>query len=176
MLDAGFGEGVLLNKLKDVYSIRGIEILKYAASAAKELLQNVPTENVDLEKANLSNLQYNIIVAYNVLGYLSDPAKTHKNLQKSLEEGGIFIGSVPNNQRVLGSIFTRITNIVDKTHISTFKISQWREVFLEAGYKIVSEYGDVPLTMNSCTYIKHPIWQNIAPNYIFVLEKVIDYN
>lgn len=171
LLEVGCGKGFLLKELETTHNVKGLEISKYAADKANLLLDRVVVNNVDIEKINIEKSKYKIIIAYNILEHLANPENSLKSLFDGLQKEGILIGSVPNNQHLIGHLFTKYTNFIDKTHISTLQISKWRSLFKNVGFNIISEYGEVPLTVNNCVYIKSPVWQYLAFNYIFVLTK-----
>jgi len=124
LLEIGCGDGTLLKKIHSDYNIKGVDISEFAIAKASKILDDKKLKVLDIEKENIDG-DFDIIIAFDVMEHLKDPAKVIKKIKDALRKDGIFIFSVPNNYGIFGKIMTTIFNFIDKTHVSTFKREKW---------------------------------------------------
>ncbi|MBS1266281.1 MAG: Ubiquinone biosynthesis O-methyltransferase [Candidatus Woesearchaeota archaeon] len=170
LLEVGCGEGNFLKEAEKYFDIEGVEFSKYATNKAKRILgDNVSRGNI--ENISLQPAYYDVIMVFNLLEHLGEPMKTIKKLFDALKEGGILIGSVPNNFGIIGGLATALSNIIDKTHCSTYSPSIWHEYFTESGFNEVQFFGEITIGRNRSFYVKNIFWKFISFNLIFVCKK-----
>ena len=170
MLEVGCSKGYLLEEASNHFDVEGIDISEYAISAASSAIRS-KVAVADLEEVDLAQETYDVVVAFNILEHLRHPEAAVAKVRRSLKQGGFLIGSVPNNTRPLTRLFTWVTNLIDRTHRSTFSAEGWRHVFLKAGYRRIEFFGEIPAGMNHCWYLKGSIWRHCALNLMFVCWK-----
>lgn len=171
LLEIGTAEGYLLKLLSENFNVMGIEYSEYAYEIAKKLVGD-KVKHGDVVKYELESEKYDVIVAFNILEHIKDPEELLSKLNKSMKKSGIIIGSMPNNQYLLGSFLTFLGNILDKTHISTLKINEWRELFKKAGFQKVAEFGEAVIDRDKSWYLRNTFWPFYAQNYVFVYKKL----
>jgi 2-polyprenyl-3-methyl-5-hydroxy-6-metoxy-1,4-benzoquinol methylase len=171
LLEIGSAEGYLLKLLSKDFSVHGIEISKYAVEKSKKILnpENITLGNI--ENVPLKDSNYDIVVAFNILEHIQDPEDTLLKIFRALKRGGLLIGSVPNNQKLLGEFFTDVSNFLDKTHISTLQIVEWRKLFKDSGFLCVDEMGETVLGRGKSVYNKNNVWPFYSQNYVFIYKK-----
>ena len=81
------------------------------------------------------------------------------------------IGSAPNNSGLVGRLNTALTNLMDRTHCSTYSPERWRGLFEEVGFDQILFLGEVTLTSNRSLYVRGDHWSGISVNLMFVCEK-----
>lgn len=166
----GCSQGYLLEEASSHFHVEGMDISEYAISSVNSALR--PQVCVaDLEQVDLAPDRYDVVVAFNVFEHLTRPNDVLAKVHRSLSEGGFLIGSVPNNTRAFNRAFTWVTNLVDKTHCSTFASDRWHRLFDETGYGRIEFFGEIPAGMNHCVYLKEPLWRHLALNLMFVCWK-----
>ncbi len=170
LLEIGCGKGSFLLKASKYFDVEGIEISEYVAEKDKETI-HLHINAGDIEKIKLKPKEYDVIVVFNIFEHLKSPEKTIKKLHNSLKKDGILIGSIPNNSGVIGRTITKIYNMFDKTHCSTFRIKKWTKVFENTGFERVGSYGEIPLGRNNCLYLKSKLGQLVSWNYVFIYRK-----
>lgn len=170
LLEIGSAEGHFLHVAQQYFQVEGIEYSEYAAQKATALL-HIPITCGDIQTIFLKQHAYDVIIVFNILEHLRNPAAVVQKLYTSLKKGGILVGSVPHNFGIIGNIWTRTTNIIDKTHISTLPMTTWKKLFLETGFEKISCFGEIPLGRNNSIYLTNPLWEHISFNLMFVCEK-----
>jgi len=133
LLDIGCGTGDILSELSKYFSIEGIDISSSAIKIASKKIDKKKLKKIDIESYFL-NKKYDIIIAFDVFEHLNNPKKIIKKIYTHLTQNGILIFIVPNNYGILGLIFTKIFNFMDKTHISTYKRKFWIEFVRNSGF------------------------------------------
>ena len=136
LLEIGCAEGHFLREARTFFEVDGIEFSEYAVNKARKYLGENVLEG-DIENIQLERHFYDAIVVFNILEHLKDPMKTIEKLYDSLQDEGILIGSVPNNFGIIGGLATQISNIIDKTHLSTYPTEIWWNHFKKAGFSQV---------------------------------------
>ncbi len=125
----------------------------------------------EIEREEFGHERFDVAAVFNILEHLFKPAETVRKLHTALKGSGILIGSVPNNQPPVGSFVTLLTNIGDRTHVSTYSPERWRRIFTEAGFRKISFFGEVLVTKYLPLYVRDPLWRFYAFNLMFVCTK-----
>jgi len=112
-----------------------------------------------------------VIAVFNLLEYTTNPYGVIIKLQSSLRKKGMLIGSVPNNFGIIGKTFTYISNLIDKTHRSTYSPNVWNKYFHEAGFEKIIFFGEIPVGRNRNFYIKNKFWRYLSFNLVFICKK-----
>ena len=103
LLEIGCGKGIFLDKVRHlVDNLEGIDINTEALAVCKKKGLNVflPSEN--------NSKSYDMIVLFEVLEHLEQPAEIISNLVKMLNNGGILIFAVPNPDGYLKDILAPV--------------------------------------------------------------------
>lgn len=170
LLEIGCGTGGFLRLAEANFAVEGMDISSYAINAIRPHFgERVSVYNV--EQRPLPRNRYDVIVVFNILEHLRQPHKVIDKLAAALNPGGVVIGSVPNNQKILGRLITYAGNQVDRTHVSTLPPDAWQRMFRHSGFQSVDFFGEVNLGRNHCRYIRHPLWPHLAFNLMFVCKK-----
>ena len=167
LLEIGCGKGKFLELAAKHFSVEGIDISKYAVNSINATL-NVNIK--DIEKTGLIPNYYDVIVIFSTLEHLKKPILTIKKIYSGLKEGGILIGSVPNNFALM-RLPNHIIDILDQTHCSIYKPNQWHNLFEKTGFKKATFFGEVILTKNTINYVKNNFWRYISLNLMFLCKK-----
>jgi len=167
LLEIGSGGGAFLKLAASRFEVWSIDISPYAVSKLPASLRERITIG-DIENLPLPVQAFDVITAFNVLEHLRHPQGVLKKVYRALRPGGIFVGSVPCNASLIGTVHTAITNFFDRTHISCYKVETWRTAFREAGMRDVRLFGELMLDGRFCKYIRHPLWSHFSFNMMFV--------
>lgn len=124
LLELGCGKGDLLAALADDFTVHGVDVSEYCVTETNQRFGRLVAEAVDLE-CTFPAGRYDVIVAFDVLEHLHDPMATMAAAFRSLNDGGVFLFTVPNNYGLVGSLATRYFNFIDRTHVSTWKRTAW---------------------------------------------------
>ena len=172
LLELGFGGGGFLSLAGRYFHVLGID---HSSNARRKitphLRSSMSVRKGEIESEELGREHYDVAAAFNILEHLRQPADTVRKLHAALRESGILIGSVPNNQPGLGWISTMLSNIGDRTHISTFPAEAWRRIFEEAGFQQVRLFGELLFTKYIGVYVRGPVWRKWTYNLMFVCSK-----
>ena len=149
ILDIGCSIGVLGQqiKLKNAAEVVGIEVDAKMAEIAEQKLDNVIIGNIhkiNLEDFFLPNY-FDCIIFADILEHLRDPWNILKECEKFLAHDGIIIASIPNVRHlhtIVNLVFKgywpyRERGIHDKTHLRFFALKNTKELFQNAGLRIV---------------------------------------
>lgn len=140
VLDIGCRNGVLTKHFADENIIWGVDIDPVALEEAKQLLGTKNPDNrfftMDLldDWHELNSEKFDVIVCGEVLEHLYFPEEVVKKVVKHLNDGGIFLGSVPNafslKNRVRLALGTKKgTPLSDPTHINHFSFNELVNLF-----------------------------------------------
>lgn len=166
LLEVGCGKGGFLRLAARNFDVRGIDISAYAIASIKPIFgDKVRRENV--ENGSFPSAHYDVIAAFNVLEHLGNPGLVIDKVYDSLTDGGVFIGSVPNNSAVIGRIFTGLTNLLDRTHCYTYPPRYWRALFERSGFREIDFFGEITLGRNLSMLIKNSLWKYVSFNLMF---------
>lgn len=172
LLELGFGGGGFLALAGEHFDVTGIDHAARRVSRLQALVSDrVSVRQGEIERESFGQEHFDVVAVFNILEHLVKPAETIRKLYTALKETGILIGSVPNNQPPIGSFVTLLTNIGDRTHISTYGPERWRRIFQEAGFRKISFFGEVLLTKYLPHYVRDPLWRFYAFNLMFVCTK-----
>lgn len=140
VLDIGCRNGVLTKHFADGNIVWGVDIDPVALEEAKNLLQSKNQENkffvMDLlaDWHELNGEKFDVIVCGEVLEHLYFPEKVVDKVYKHLNDGGIFLGSVPNAFSVKNRVRLAMgkkkgTPLSDPTHINHFSFAELVNLF-----------------------------------------------
>ena len=170
LLEIGCGQGRFLELASQHFEAWGVDASAYAVSRVPESLQ--PKVRVgDVEAMDLGRSCYDAVAAFNVLEHLHRPQSVLARVRRALRPGGLLIGSVPNRAKVVGRIFSEVSTVVDRTHVSVLTTKRWHQLFRDAGYKRIECFGEIPFGPNVCVYLRSPVWRHLALNLMFVCWK-----
>ncbi len=140
ILDVGCGSAITY-KGKN-FNVTGIEIVPEIAKFAKENISSVIVGNV--EKLPLKNCSFDCIIFGDILEHLKDPWSLLIEIKRFLNENGFVIASIPNLQyykivrKILKDKFHyEEYGILDIDHLRFFTLSTIKEMFKNAGFKII---------------------------------------
>ncbi|HEY5984580.1 MAG TPA: class I SAM-dependent methyltransferase [Anaerolineales bacterium] len=170
LLEIGTGGGDFLERVAPRFDVRAIDISPYAGSRLPQALRERITVG-NIEELALPASAYDVITVFNVLEHLRQPTEAIRKLVGALAPDGILVGSMPCNAGWLGSTYTKVTEFFDRTHISCYKVSAWREAFDAAGLPDTRFFGEVLLDGLFCLYIFTPRWPHLSLNLMFLARK-----
>ena len=170
LLDIGSGGGGFLELAASRFDVRAVDISAYAASRLPSTLQDRVTVG-DVESIPLPGQSYDVVTAFNVLEHLRRPSVVIRKVSTALAPDGIFVGSVPCNAGLIGSLHTAITNYFDRTHRSCYKIAAWHKAFRKADLPDTHFFGETMIDGSICTYIFTPLWPHLSLNMMFLSRK-----
>ena len=172
-LDIGIGRGDLIRLAAATFDVRGMDVSPHAASGLPAEIRKRVTVG-DIETTQIPEPTYDVVTAFNILEHLRCPLAVIRKVRGALKPGGVFIGSMPSNTHIIGTLHTAITNYFDKTHRSCYKVPTWRKAFSKAGFGDARFFGEVMLDGVICKYIDSPLWPHIALNLMFVARNAPD--
>lgn len=170
LLDIGSGRGEFLELAATKFDVWSIDASPHAVSWLTPTLRNRVTIG-DIENIPLPDPPYDVMTAFNVLEHLRRPVAAIHKICRGLAPDGIFVGSVPCNAGLLGSLHTAATNYFDRTHRSCYRVPVWRRAFQKAGLPGTRFFGEFMLDGSVCLYIFTPLWPHLSLNMMFVSRK-----
>lgn len=140
VLDIGCRNGVLTKHFADGNIVWGVDIDPVALNEASELLSSKNPSNkffvMDLlgDWQELNGEKFDVIVCGEVLEHLYFPEEVVKKVVNHLNQGGMFLGSVPNafslkNRMRLAMGKKKGTPLSDPTHINHFSFNELVTMF-----------------------------------------------
>lgn len=145
VLDVGCGAGSLGKELKKSGAeVFGIEISPDACEAAGKKIDKVFLCDAEEFSPPFSDKYFDCIIFADILEHLRDPQATLEKYRRYLNDDGRVISSIPNVRyykliiRLLrGSWDYSDSGLLDKSHLRFFTLINIKEMFEEAGYKII---------------------------------------
>ncbi|MCK4692786.1 MAG: class I SAM-dependent methyltransferase, partial [Anaerolineales bacterium] len=170
LLDVGCGDCEFMLQASEYFESTGIDNISSAISSSL-LKSGYPIIIDDITKVDFSPESFDIVTAFNVLEHFHNPERVVSKIYQILNKGGIFFGSVPNNSLFLGKIHTALSNLGDRTHVSTLKTPHWMSLFRKAGFKEFNYFGEILIGRHSI-YLKSPRWYRfVSFNLMFICWK-----
>jgi 2-polyprenyl-3-methyl-5-hydroxy-6-metoxy-1,4-benzoquinol methylase len=163
LLEIGCGDGVLSSELSRYFRVYSTDASSAALKAAGRNLNPENLAVLDIERDDI-NARYDVIVALNVLEHLKNPAAALAKIRHSLKDGGFFVFSAPNNYGIYGWLATRLMNLIDRTHVSTLKRTQWLAMFDEEGFEVKEMINGTFLG-----FVSHDLGKHFSSTMILVL-------
>ncbi|MCB9802532.1 class I SAM-dependent methyltransferase [Candidatus Nomurabacteria bacterium] len=135
VLDIGCRDGALTKYFSEKNDVTGVDIDNLSlAKAAKNL--GIKTSFVDLngDWRELKEEKFDFVVAGEILEHLYHPEKIIQQVIKYLDQGGLFLGSVPNAFSLKNRLrylkgSKRFTPLSDPTHINHFSYNELKKIF-----------------------------------------------
>ncbi len=173
LLEIGCGKAGFLRQAEQFFEVEGVDISPHAiAGLSGHFGERVRVANIEDQPLPLS--RYDAVAAFNLLEHLRRPAEAIEKIYAALAQGGVALGSMPNNFGLIGGINTRLTNFFDRTHVSTYAPGRWRALFQQAGFAKIHLFGEVTFGRNLCAYLRGRLWPFFSFNLMFVCEKQED--
>lgn len=139
--NGAMGEAALSRGLAARYY--GVELFEDAASEASEKLTGVVCGDIESIDLPWLGVQFDYIIASEVLEHLVDPWKVVGRLSSMLRPGGRFLASSPNishysiaKNLAFGQFELRDSGPMDRTHLRWFTPATFARMFEEAGLEI----------------------------------------
>jgi 2-polyprenyl-3-methyl-5-hydroxy-6-metoxy-1,4-benzoquinol methylase len=170
LLDIGSGAGDFLRLARSKFDVSAIDTSSYAATSLSPTMRRRLTVG-DVENIPLPQPPYDVVTAFNVLEHLHKPVALIRKVSRALTPGGVFVGSVPCNAGLIGTVHTELTKFFDRTHRACYKVSAWHRAFAKAGHLETEFFGEVMLDGGICIYLHTPLWPYLSLNMIFVARK-----
>ncbi|MBU0980903.1 MAG: class I SAM-dependent methyltransferase, partial [Nanoarchaeota archaeon] len=145
ILDVGCASGYLAKELGKSHMVYGIETDKADAEKAKKHCNHVIVGDVESLKFPY-NQSFDVMVFGDVLEHLKDPVKTLQSFKPYLKDKGRIICSTSNIgnwyarlNMLLGRFPQQDRGLFDRTHLHFWTRKTFRDVFQQAGFRIIDE-------------------------------------
>lgn len=170
LLEIGCGKGGFLRLAEAHFDVEGVDISDYAIESSRAHFgSRVRVANI--VEDDLPAASYDVIAVFNILEHLRMPGPVIEKLAAALKPGGLLVGSVPNNNSLVGGVVTQIGNFFDRTHVATYTPEKWRALFQAGGFQQIRFLGEVTVGRNRCIYLKGPLWPHLSFNLMFLCKK-----
>lgn len=199
VLDLGCGNGhflFLINKLKEVQgkniAFHGVDISKFEIELAKRTaekleVKNMKFETINIEKDNVEEATYDIVINTDVIEHLVEPEKCVEKIYRLLKPNGLAIITTPNSDNtfidmlrfLLGKGKRQINTPVDKNaptppdgygHISVKSKKEWCKIFRKQGFAL-DYIRRGSLVFGGPRYNDHPIIFSL----LMFVDQICDY-
>lgn len=146
VLDVGCGEGILGKRFKDLgITVTGIEKDQRSSKEAEKYLDRVICCDIERNEPGLEEKSFDCMIFGDILEHVYDPQKFLREYKRYLKDNGIVIASIPNIRyykviiRLLFGSWDYVdSGILDASHVRFFTLINIKEMFSEAGFKIIS--------------------------------------
>lgn len=141
-LDIGCGTGYLLKHLSRQGLADGLEVSEFSAATARK---NSPGSTVVTDPGQLPTNAYQRFTAIHVVEHLDDQTLRHLlvDVRRSAAPGARFLIVTPDDAGRAHALHgTGWNALTDPTHVNLKSHSQWREFFINEGFKIEREGSD----------------------------------
>lgn len=147
ILELGVGDASLTRRLKaNGALIDGVESDQIYIDLARPYCENIFSGDLNrIETLNLG-LEYDIIVAADILEHLVDPEYVLSKLKTYLKKDGLLVVSLPNVANIyvrMSLLFGRFNyhskGLLDKTHLHFYTIKTASDMLAKTGWKITGK-------------------------------------
>jgi len=147
ILDVGCGWGRLGAELKASEpgrEVTGVELVPQVAEVARQLLDRVLVGDIEEVVDQLPRRYFDCVILADILEHLRDPWTTLARLSAALQPGATFVASIPNVAHwsvirglIEGEWRYQDEGLLDRTHLRFFTKSSIRDMFEQAGWRVV---------------------------------------
>ena len=151
VLEVGCGAGAFGMMLKSSRAVEvvGIEAVADVAEAARVHLDRVIVGDVELRDPDVPTGYFDALVFNDVLEHLRDPWAVLSRMRRLLRPGGYIVASIPNMRyfEVVKGLIVRgewryvEEGVLDRTHLRFFTKKSMSNMFLDAGFKVLTLEG-----------------------------------
>lgn len=147
VLDLGVGDASIVKWLhKRGCTIDAVEMDKHSADLARPYCRNVIVDDLDnIESIELA-IDYDYVIAADVLEHLRQPDQVLSHLKRALKRKGILVVSLPNVANIyvrlnllIGRFPYHTKGILDRTHLHFYTRSTARKMIERSGWDIVDQ-------------------------------------
>ncbi|MCX7920839.1 MAG: class I SAM-dependent methyltransferase [Clostridia bacterium] len=136
LLEIGCGQGIFLEKIKDQYSVYGIDVNTTSIEVAqKKGLKAYACKLEDVAKNGLPQ-QFDIITFFNLLEHIDTPLEFLASINKLVKPDGLIIISIPNMERVSRKVWKEIWDIPPH-HLVRYSREGIKKLLEAAGFETV---------------------------------------
>lgn len=137
VLEVGSSTGLFLSLLKAKgWDVTGVEISTEAAKYAQE--RGVPTIQDPIEKLNLPQASFDLVIINHTLEHLQNPKNVLGKLNSLLKVGGVLLIDVPNFGSVSSKLWkTSWHALLPEEHIWHFTYTSLSKLLQPSGFKIL---------------------------------------
>ncbi|PJF45017.1 MAG: hypothetical protein CUN55_00955 [Phototrophicales bacterium] len=145
LLELGCGLGHLLGLLQDDFECVGIDLAAYSIEQTK---LNAPKATALMMSADdlsaFDDGSFAVVVALHLVEHLPDPVRTFGEINRILQNGGLWLFATPNPMYSLRRFKDPKTDAIgkDPTHINVHPPQQWRAWAEAANFKMIKHFGD----------------------------------
>lgn len=145
ILDVGCSAGYLGKELKKKgNTVYGVEISKYSAEQAKQVLDGVVVGDIEEIDLPYADGYFDFIICADILEHLFNPINVLTKLKKVLKRDGKLIAVIPNIaywkiriNLLFGGFEYKESGILDEGHVRFYTYNTSRKLFSKAGLDIV---------------------------------------
>lgn len=185
VLDLGCGDAyhfLAMNsdaKIRERTMFLGIDLSESNVLIAREISKQLGYTNCEFQLGDIFNYEleadkYEIVLSSDVIEHLENVNNFMDKIFNALKVGGIAIITTPNEKNVVAELAKRVRSLsghshpedehrlpsgigeVGHGHISVNSISEWKAIFVKAGFKI-EKVRRGSMLMGGHKYNKHPI-------------------
>ena len=138
LLDVGCGAGGLLEAARDQgWKAQGVDVSETAVKHVRSLGFNA--FHGELQDAKLSDQDFDVITAGELLEHVFDPAAVLKEMARLLRPGGLLWTTTPHCRGLSGRILgLKWSTVSPPEHLQLFSVSGLRTVLNQAGFREVT--------------------------------------
>ena len=144
VLELGVGDASLTRRLKtNGAKVDGVESDQVYIDLAKPFCERIFSGDLNKIETLYLDIDYDIIVAADILEHLIDPEYVLSKLKTHLKKGGLLVVSLPNVANayvrfslLFGSFNYHSKGLLDKTHLHFYTIKTAAEMLTKTGWKI----------------------------------------
>lgn len=137
VLEIGCGEGIVLQKLKDLYDAFGIDFNEDAVKKAEAKGLKVYPMTVEDFSRQFPLIKFDAISFFHVLEHVENPMAFLENVRNLLNSNGLVFLSIPNPNRIRLAL-SREEWDYPPHHLLRFSVAGLQKLFEKAGFKILT--------------------------------------
>lgn len=147
ILDVGCASGRMANEVSKIFprsQITAVDVYKSAIDYGKRTYPHIKFKRADAHRLPFGNNTFDLVICYEVIEHLTDPARALKEIKRVIKKNGIALVVMDSGSTLFRIVWWISENTVSRVwrgaHLHPYKHTELERVIKSAGLKITKKY------------------------------------